>query len=53
MIQTAEYNLTKYLDEIMKPHIPSTFVLDSTSSFMDRLKSETFNQSQSYVSDLQ
>ena len=50
MIQTAEYNLAYYLDEIIQPHIPRTFMLDPTSSFMDRLKSETFNQSQSLVS---
>ena len=39
MINTAEYNLAKYLDKIIiKPYIPSQFMLNSTSSFLGRLK---------------
>lgn len=37
MIDTAEYGLAKYLDSLIKPHIPKTYMLNSTSSFIDRL----------------
>ena len=42
MINTAEYHLAKYLDSIIKPHIPSEFMLESTSSFLGKLKEFCF-----------
>ena len=38
MIDTPEYNLAKFLDQIIKPYIPNQFVLDSTFHLLDKLK---------------
>ena len=37
MISTAEYELAKYLDSIIKPNMPSTYTVNSTDSFMEKL----------------
>ena len=37
MIGTAEYQLAKYLDEWIKPHIPSTYMLNSTQHFLTKI----------------
>ena len=37
MVGTAQYNLAKYLNTIIKPNIPSRFMLLSTSDFVERL----------------
>ncbi len=37
MIGTAEYKLAKYLDSIIKPIIPDTFMLNSTNGLLDVL----------------
>ena len=50
MINTAEYNLAKYLDKIIKPYIPSKFMLNSTSSFLGRLKEFCFKPTDVLVS---
>ena len=50
MINTAEYNLAKYLDKIIKPYIPSQFMLNSTSSFLGRLKEFCFKPTDVLVS---
>ena len=38
MIDTPEYNLAKFLDQIIKPYIPNQFMLDSTFHLLDKLK---------------
>ena len=50
MINTAEYHLAKYLDSIIKPHIPSEFMLDSTSSFLGKLKEFCFKPTDILIS---
>jgi len=50
MINTAEHELAKYLDSIIKIHIPDNFMLRSTTSFIDRIKTFTFSSRQMLVS---
>ena len=50
MIGTAEYSLAKYLDSVIKPCIPDKYMLQSTASFIDRLKAFVFNRTQTLVS---
>ena len=50
MISTAEYELAKYLDCVIKPHIPSTYMLNSTRSFIDRIKDFVFQKTDILVS---
>ena len=38
MIGTPEYKLAKFLDSLIKPYIPDTYLLKSTDEFIDRLK---------------
>ena len=37
MINTPEHCLAKFLDNIIKPHIPNQFMLNSTTNFLDKL----------------
>jgi len=37
MINTPEYNLSKYLDNFIKPNIPKTFMLKSTDEFLTKI----------------
>ena len=37
MINTPEHCLAKFLDNIIKPHIPNQHMLNSTQNFLDRL----------------
>ena len=50
MIGTAEYNLAKYLDSVIKPHIPSNYMLNSTNSFLERLKTFCFKPTDTLIS---
>ena len=50
MISTAEYQLAKYLDKLIKPHIPSEFMLNSTASFLTKLKDFVFKPSDILIS---
>ena len=50
MIGTAEYKLAKYLDQIIKPHIPSKYMLSSTWEFLDKLKLFIFKPSDCMIS---
>ena len=38
MVGTHEYKLAKYLDNLLKPHIPDTYLLKSTDDFIECLK---------------
>ena len=38
MIKTAEYHLAKYLDSLIKPQIPTKYMLKSTNGLVDVLK---------------
>ena len=50
MINTAEHPLAQFLDEIIKPHIPSQHMVNSTSSFIQRLKTFCFSKSDILIS---
>ena len=50
MIGTPEYKLAKFLDDLIKPHIPGTYLLKSTQEFTNRLKEIPFNNGNSMVS---
>ena len=50
MIGTAEYNLAQYLVKLIKPHIPSRYMLDSTGSFLTRLREFIFKPDDILVS---
>lgn len=47
---TAQYEIAKYLNTIITPCIPSQYMLQSTSSFMDKLKLFKFKPSHVLVS---
>ena len=42
MVGTAGYELAKYLDRIIKPHMPDEHMLNSTAAFIDRVKNFIF-----------
>ena len=50
MVGTPEYKLAKYLDILMKPLIPDTYLLKSTDDFYKRLKQFPCNNSYRIVS---
>ena len=50
MVGTPEYNLAKYLDQLIKPYIPDTYLLRSTDDFMKRLKQFSINSHNIVVS---
>ena len=50
MVGTPEYKLAKYLDNLIKPHIPDTYLLKSTDDFIERLKQFPCNNSYRIVS---
>ena len=50
MIRTAEYNLAKYLVEIINDIMPTTYMLNSTGSFVNQISSFDFQPSNVLVS---
>ena len=50
MIRTAEYNLAKYLVKIMNNVMPTTYMLNSTGSFVNQISSFDFQPSNVLVS---
>ena len=50
MINSAEYNLAKWLDSYIKPNIPNKYSVASTSEFLEILKETTFDPSDKIVS---
>jgi len=50
MLNTAEYHLAKYLDRVIKPNLPSRFMLNSTKAFIDRIKEFIFGPDSIIVS---
>ena len=50
MIRTAEYNLAKYLVKIMNDVMPTTYMLNSTGSFVNQISSFDFQPSNVLVS---
>ena len=50
MLGTPEYNLAKYLDQLIKPYIPDTYLLRSTDDFIERLKHLSINSHNIVVS---
>ena len=50
MINTPEYKLAKFLDGLIKPHIPDSFLLYSTKDFIDSLKHVPYSRKDNMVS---
>ena len=50
MVGTPEYNLAKYLDQLIKPYIPDMYLLWSTDNFIERLKQFSINSHNTVVS---
>ena len=50
MVNTPEYKLAKYLDDFIKPNIPSKFMLSSTNEFVSKLSSFPLCGSEKLVS---
>ena len=50
MINTPEYKLAKFLDGLIKPHIPDKFLLHSTEHFIDSLKDVPYSKKDNMVS---
>ena len=50
IIETPEYNLAKFLDQIIKLYIPNQFMMDSTFHLLDKLKEFSPSPSQIMIS---
>ena len=50
VVETAEYDLAKFLDSLIKPPLQDMYSLKSTSQFMDQVKHFKFNKNQIMVS---
>ena len=50
MINTPEYKLAKFLDGLIKPHIPDRFLLHSTEHFIDSLRNVPYSRKNNMVS---
>ena len=50
MVGTASYGLAQYLDRIIKPHIPDTYLLSSTAHFISKVKAFIFGARDTLVS---
>ena len=50
MINTAEFNLAKWLDSYIKPNIPNTYSVSSTGEFLNGLKDVIFEVGDKIVS---
>ena len=44
MIGAPEYNLAKFLDSIIKPYIPGTYMINSCHEMIEKLQQFNFNQ---------
>ena len=45
-INTPEYILAKFLDSIIKPHVPNSYMVESTDDFLTKVKDFDFNFNQ-------
>ena len=50
MLNTAEYNLAKWLDTFIKPNIPTAYSVASTDEFLENLKQSVFDPVDKIVS---
>ena len=50
MINTPEYKLAKFLDNIIQSHIPHKYMLKSTGNFINKLHSYKFSSGKKLVS---
>ena len=50
MTGTPEYKLAKFLDNLIKPYIPDTYMINSTEQFLDKLKNSGINCDYTMVS---
>ena len=49
MVEREKYYLPKFLDSLIKPHLPITYLLKLTSLYMDHVKQFKFNKNQIMV----
>ena len=49
MVRRAEYNLAKFLDNLIKSHLPDTYLLKSASQFVDHVRRFKLNKNQILV----
>ena len=50
MVNTPEYALAKFLDNMIKPYLPQTRILKSTDHFIEKLKKFNPNSQNTMVS---
>ena len=50
MIGTPKYQLAKFLDAIIIPYIPQTYMLKSNKQFLDRINNFQFDANQKLIS---
>ena len=50
MIGTAEYQLAKWLDQIIKPYLPDQFCVNSTKGFIDKIRNFLLKSNSIFVS---
>ena len=50
MVGTSEYKLAKYSDNLIKSHIPDTYLLPFTKNFIERIKEYPCNNKNTIVS---
>ena len=50
MINTPEYKIAKFLDSIIKQHVPNSYMVQSTDDFLTKLKDFDFDSNQFLVS---
>ena len=50
MVNTPEYNLSKYLDNFIKPNIPKRNMLNSTNEFLNKINDLSLTGSEQRVS---
>ena len=43
MIGTPEYKLAKFLDSIIKPYTPDSYIIQSSEEFLNKINTFNFN----------
>ena len=49
MIGTPEYKLAKFLDSIIKPYIPDSYIIQSSEEFLNKINTFNFNSSNQFL----
>ena len=48
-IGTPEYKLAKFLDSIIKPYIPDSYIIQSSEEFLNKINTFNFNSSNQFL----